>query len=81
MKHVVVINGYLAGDPVPPEIGAACRRLGELAETALLGISFTVSVEGVWAFAGATPRPDLRLGGPELLDVLAAALRGEQGQD
>jgi hypothetical protein len=74
---VISIGGTLVGAPVPPSIGDGCRRLAGLAGTALLGVEFTMGPDGEWTFAGATPRPDLRLGGEPLLDALARALLDE----
>jgi hypothetical protein len=46
----------------------------------LLGIDFAMSAVGApWEFAGATPLPDLTLGGEPLLDALAVALTQSNG--
>ena len=68
------VGQAVVGPQLPPTVRAACRRLRRYAETELLGISLIPSVQGAWMFAGATPWPDLRLGGTALIDVLAAAL-------
>ena len=60
-------------DHATHHIRQGCRRLAELSHTALLGVEFTTSSAGPWTFAGATPMPDLRLGGEALLDALASA--------
>ncbi len=72
-RTVIVANGTVFGD-VSGEFGPACCNLAGLSETSLLGIDF-VPARGGWVFAGATPNPDLRLGGPALIDALAEALR------
>jgi hypothetical protein len=47
----------------------------------LLGIDFAMSAVGApWEFAGATPLPDLRLGGEPLLDALTMALAQSNGK-
>jgi hypothetical protein len=52
-------------------------RLAALAGEGLLGIELVPSPADPWTFVGATPLPDLRLGGSDLLDALVDALRGE----
>jgi hypothetical protein len=73
---VLVLGGRTAGAPAPPTIAAGCIRLAELASTPLLGVDFALGESGPWTFAGATPLPDLRLGGEPFLDLLAAGLLG-----
>jgi hypothetical protein len=75
---VLVVAGQTAGAAAPSSILAGCRRLAELADTALLGVEFAPGSAGPWTFAGATPFPDLRLGDEALLDILATALAGGQ---
>jgi len=71
----VVLGDRVFGPSFPPEIRAACLRLAQLSKTTLLGIEFTASASGnVWTFAGATPMPDLRMGGEPLLNALAEEL-------
>ncbi|NER81468.1 MAG: hypothetical protein F6K42_18255 [Leptolyngbya sp. SIO1D8] len=45
-----------------------------LAHTELLGIDFVPDANGHWIFAGATPIPDLRLGGSLLIAALVARM-------
>jgi hypothetical protein len=78
VQTVFVVADQVVGATLPRHIRRGCRRLAELSHTALLGIEFTTDPAGPWTFAGATPVPDLRLGGEALLDALASALRGEQ---
>lgn len=72
---VLVAAGRISGAAAPRDVLAGCLRLAELAETPLLGIDFADGPAGPWTFAGATPWPDLRLGGEPFLSHLAAALR------
>jgi hypothetical protein len=62
---------------LPPALPAAfakpCARLSALAGTGLLGIAFVRDGDG-WTMSGATPVPDLMLGGAALADALARAL-------
>ena len=67
---------HVLGTPLPPATQGACRRLARLAGADLLGIDLVADPAGRWKFAGANPLPDLRLGGPPLLDALAQLLRG-----
>lgn len=70
---MIVVGGRVVGPSLPQEIRAGCLRLAQLSQTPLLGIDFAAS-GNTWTFAGATPMPDLRLGGEPLLDALAAEL-------
>jgi hypothetical protein len=54
---------------LPATVEEACVRLAQAASEDLLGIDF---LNGY--FIGASPRPDLQLGGDKLVDVLADAL-------
>jgi hypothetical protein len=78
VQTVFVVADQVVGTALPSHIRHGCRRLAELSHTALLGVEFTAGSAGAWTFAGATPLPDLRLGGETLLDALAGALRGQQ---
>ena len=78
VQTVFVVADQVVGTTLPHHIRQGCRRLAELSHTALLGVEFTTSSAGPWTFAGATPMPDLRLGGEALLDALASALWGQQ---
>lgn len=63
----------------PPELHAGCLRLAALAACDVLGVDFTADAAGWWLFAGASPLPDLRLGGDASLDALAALLTRKSG--
>jgi len=78
VQTVFLVADQVVGATLPCHIRYGCRRLAELSHTALLGIEFATGPAGPWTFAGATPMPDLRLGGEALLDALASALRGQQ---
>lgn len=71
-KTVIVVNGHIAGVSPPEHILEGCRRLAELSGTGLLGIEFTADGTSPWLFSGATPLPNLRLGGDRLLDLMAS---------
>jgi hypothetical protein len=70
----LLISGNLVG-PAPDSVRAGCQRLAETAGTAILGIEF--AADGSWAFVGATPHPDLRIGGMPGIELLAEALSAE----
>jgi hypothetical protein len=73
---VITLGNCVFGPSLPPHISDACQALGRLAQTALLGIELAMGhPDGDrWTFAGATPMPDLRLGGEPLLNELARQL-------
>ena len=60
-------------DILPADFAEPCVRLAAIAGTDLLGISFAREGEG-WLMTGASPVPDLMLGGAPLADALARAL-------
>lgn len=72
---VIVVNGHIAGALPSQHIADGCRRLAELSGTGLLGIEFTTDGTSSWTFSGATPLPDLRLGGEPLLDVMTSVFQ------
>jgi hypothetical protein len=78
VKTVFVVYSQVVGKDIPPEVAEGCRRIAELAETPLLGIEFSDSFNDPWTFVGATPFPDLTLGGEALLDELAHALQSKR---
>jgi hypothetical protein len=74
---VITLGDKVFGPTLPPHISDACKALARLAQIPLLGIELTVGQSGDasrWTFAGATPMPDLRLGGEPLLNELARQL-------
>jgi hypothetical protein len=75
-RTVLVVAGEVVGPAdveVPREVAAGCQALGVRHGGGLLGVDFAVDGER-WAFAGATPCPDLRPGGSAVVEVLQAAL-------
>src|SRR6516162_207412 len=64
---VIVVDGIATNTAAPKEVAAGCCRLSEIAETSLLGINFEIDDTGAWLFRTATPVPDLRLGGSQLV--------------
>jgi hypothetical protein len=69
------VFGPMFDRSLPPHIADACTALARLSQTPLLGIELTVGQSHrMWTFAGATPLPDLRLGGEPLLNELARQL-------
>ncbi|WNG39411.1 hypothetical protein F0U60_41325 [Archangium minus] len=74
-QGLLVLEGELFGPPVPATIREGSIQLATLARTSLLGLSFANNGVEPWVFTGATPLPDLRPGGPALLDHLARQLR------
>lgn len=73
-RVVIVVQGDCCGPRAPHNIATACSRLADLAATDLLGVDFHLTPTGEWIFNKATPLPDLRLGGTELITTLAQAL-------
>ena len=73
-RTVIVVDGISCGAVAPQSVTAACARLSELSATKLLGVGFNVTPGGQWIFTGATPFPELRIGGNKLQDALVQAL-------
>jgi hypothetical protein len=76
-ETVIVVGNDVVGRPSVAAMVDGSRRLAERAGASLLGVQFALR-EGEWLFAGATPYPDLTLGGAPLLELLAATLTGER---
>jgi hypothetical protein len=70
-RTVLVVGGEALGVELPAAVRVGCVRLAELAGATVLGVE--LGPDG--RCTGATPLPDLRLGGERGLDLLAAALR------
>lgn len=77
-KTIIVSGGYVAGTEAPQDIQEGCQKLAKTSGTELLGIEFVSGSEGPWTFSGATPLPDLRLGGKRLLEVLKSIFQGNE---
>lgn len=71
-RTLLVIAGRVIGD-APPRILDGVASLARMAATPLLGIDFAERA-GEWVLAGATPQPDLRLGGESAVAALVEAL-------
>lgn len=69
-KNVIVLAGRCFGAPAPPLVQRGCLKLAEICEVELLGVDFRVDTNSHWVFAGATPLPEIRLGGESFLDGL-----------
>jgi hypothetical protein len=79
VKTVFVVDTQVVGTDIPPEVADGCRRIALLAKTPLLGIEFLDCPDNSWMFVGATPCPNLILGGEVLLDELCRALQSSLG--
>jgi hypothetical protein len=77
----VTLGDRVFGPFLPTAVRNACANLARISNTPLLGVELAVNPQTKsFVFAGATPLPDLRLGGEYLLDVLAVKLfQGERG--
>lgn len=73
-RTIVVTGGTVTGASVPDDLKEACLRFAKEAATDLIGLDFADGAAGPWTFVGANPMPDLRWGGPALIDALVAAL-------
>lgn len=78
VNTVFVVDEQVIG--ISNSLQAGCKRLAELAKTPLLGIDLVRDMAGNWYFSGASPVPDLRLGGGQLLDTLMSILQGKSPQ-
>lgn len=74
----IVADQAVTGVQLPPQIEEACRTLAKLSATPLLGIDFIATSSRTPLFAGATPFPNLQLGGPALIHGLAAAFTAHE---
>jgi hypothetical protein len=77
-RTLIVVGDDVVGAHGDLSLTAAARRLAELSGTRILGVDVAPEPGTGWRFLGATPQPDLRLGGTALLDALAAYLTGRQ---
>jgi hypothetical protein len=75
-RSVIVACGVACGPGAPADVREGCVRLAKLSGTALLGVDFVQGDAAPWTFGGATPAPDLRLGGEAVLAALALGLDG-----
>jgi hypothetical protein len=77
---VVVVGERVFGAAVATATAQACVRLAHAANAAVLGIDLVADAQGDLYFAGATPVPDLRLGGDDLVDELQRELCSRQAR-
>lgn len=73
-QNALVIGRRVIAPGAPEEIAQGCYRLSSIVGMPILGIDFTITPNGEWLFSGASPAPDLRLGGELALDALVMAL-------
>lgn len=71
-RTVIVVGEDVAG-AVPADLETGCRELARAAGAGILGISLACA-SGRWVVEDATPLPDLRHGGRDLLASLRRAL-------
>jgi hypothetical protein len=69
-QTVIVLGKRTFGFVAPEDVRAACVRLAQMCGAEMLGVDFKVNRRGEYTFAGATPLPDLKIGGEALLDAL-----------
>ncbi len=70
----VVGNRTVVPPSVPDAVREGCLRLARAAGEGLLGIDLIERHGQHWEFFGASPRPDLVLGGEPVIEALAEAL-------
>lgn len=70
---VLVVGEQALGEDVPKAVSANCIALAQRAGLGIMGADFEVA-GGAWRFLEATPRPDLRKGGPPLIAALLETL-------
>jgi hypothetical protein len=78
VRTVIALGGRVFGASLLPAITAACQRLARLSQTQLLGIDFVDDAADAWTFAGASPTPDLSIGGEALVEALMRELSLER---
>jgi len=72
-KTIIVADQFVSSD----EYGAdSCRQLATLSQTPILGIDLKPLNDNKLRFVRANTMPDLRLGGPGILDSLKVSLEG-----
>lgn len=79
-EYAILLDGRAFGPELPEAFRGGLMRLATLVDTPLLGIGVTRGAEREWLFAGATPLPDLRVGGEAFLDALAECLANGEGE-
>jgi len=78
----ITVRDRVFGPTLPTTFRKGCAELARISKTPLLGVEFGVKPgANSLVFAGATPMPDLRLGGEPLLDALAVNLFRREGSN
>jgi len=76
--NIVMLEGRFFGPQLTRMMKRQCVRLARDLRCDVLGLRFEQDRSGALLFKDATPCPDLSIGGPALIDTLAAALSGIQ---
>jgi hypothetical protein len=73
---IVLGDAVFSRDRLTPALRRACRALADLAGTPILGLRFRVgrSTHSRASLVSVTSLPDLRAGGPSIVDALAEAI-------
>jgi hypothetical protein len=71
IQYIIVLRGKVFGAVLPETTRAACTRFAGFAQVEMLGIDLFRAEDDRWTLAGATPYPDLTVGGELLLAHLA----------
>jgi hypothetical protein len=72
---VIVLDQQCFGTEAAANIRQSCIKLAQASQVKLLEVNFSVNSNGEWFFSGATPLPEIRLGGEPFLDHLCEALK------
>lgn len=75
VRTVLTVAGRVISAGVPDAIAKGCERLARYAGLGIAGFEFVIGPTQEWLLAGATPQPDLSLGGESLLDSLYDAIQ------
>jgi len=71
LLSLLVFDGKVFGQPVATAIREGCARLASLSGCGILGVDFHVTMGRKPTFARASTMPDLRIGGPLLVEEMA----------
>jgi hypothetical protein len=70
---LIVVGDRVLGREADDNVRSGCTALARRAGLGVMGADFEVT-GGAWRFLDATPRPDLRKGGPAVIEALLDAL-------
>lgn len=73
-KTALVIGDHVIAPGASDAIALGCHSLASLVDLPVLGLEFVVTSDNQWLFCGASPLPDLRMGGQHALEALAQTL-------